>query len=193
MSTYYGLEDGSGHLILEDGSGDGYLLEDATTFTVNDVLTIEYEITGSVNDTLELQYDMTGSVNDTISLCYDINGNASTSLVRQNKSPTLLALNSEVKIIEKTDGPFHYSAWIHLDNMASGDTVVIRTYKWEPNGSTYSLYEEKTVKYNDLKGNESTDQPAVFLPFIPAEKYKVTIEQTAGTLRQYPWELYKTQ
>ena len=76
--------------------------------------------------------------------------------------------------------------------MASGDTVIIRTYKWEPNTSAYSLYEEKTVKYSDLKGNESTDMPAVFLPFIPAERYKVTIEQTAGTLRQYPWELFQT-
>ena len=192
MSSYYGLEDGTGHLILEDGSGDGYILEDATTFTVSDTISIEYDITGSVSDTLEFQYDMTGSVGDTISLYYDINGTASTSLVRQNLSPTLLSLNSETKIIEKTDGPYHYSAWIHLDNMASGDTVVIRTYKWEPNGSAYSLYEEKTVRYSDLKGKESTDMPAVFLPFIPTEKYKVTIEQTAGTLRQYPWELFKT-
>lgn len=193
MSVYYGLEDGTGHLLLEDGSGDGYLMEDATLFTVIDTLTLEYDITGSVSDTLELQYDMTGVVADTISLCYDINGDASTSLVQQFKQPTLTALNSETKIIEKTDGPFHYSAWIHLGNMASDDKVIIRTYKWETNNDVYELYEEKTISYNDLKGNETNDQTAVFLPFIPAERYKVTIEQTAGTLRQFPWELYKTQ
>lgn len=192
MSVYYGLEDGSGHLILEDGSGDGYLLEAATTFTVTDTLTIQYDMTGVVNDTLELLYDMTGVVQDTVTLYHDINGTASTQLVSQNLAPTLVALNTETKLIEKTDGPYHYSAWVHLNNMASGDTVIIRTYKWNITDSQYDLYEEKTVRYTDLNANETNNMPAVFLPFIPANRYKVTIEQTAGTVRQYPWQLFKT-
>lgn len=190
--SYYGLEDGSGHLILEDGSGDGYLLEDATTFSVTDTLSIVYDITGVVTDTLTVQYDMTGVIQDTISLYYDINGDASTQLVTQNLNPTLKSLNLETKLVEKTDGPYHYSTWIHLGNMASGDTVIIRTYKWEVNTGAYELYEKKTIKHSDLKGNETTNQPAIFLPFIPANRYKVTIEQTAGTLRAYPWQLFKT-
>jgi len=191
MSAYWGLEDGTGRWQLEANTFDR-LIEDATTFTVTDTLEIIYDLTGVVSDTLELQYDMTGVISDTISLCYDINGDASTSLVQQNKSPTLTALNLETKLIEKTDGPFHYSAWIHLSNMASGDKVIIRVYKWETNGNSYELYEEKEIMYSDLKTLEN-DQTAVFLPFIPAERYKVTIEQTAGTLRAFPWEMFKTQ
>jgi len=189
--SYYGLEDSSGHLILEDGSGDGYLLESATTLTVTDTLTLVYDITGQVTDTLTLQYDILADVLQTITLYYDINGDASTNLVRQNLAPTLKALNLETTLIEKTDGPFHYSAWIHMTNLASGDTIILRVYKWEPNNSVYELYEEKQVTYNDLKTFEN-NQTAIFLPFIPAQKYKVTIEQTAGTLRAFPWELYKT-
>lgn len=189
--SYYRLEDSSGHLILEDGSGDGYLLESATTFTVTDTLTLVYDITGQVTDTLTLQYDILADVLQTITLYYDINGDASTNLERQNLSPTLKALNLETTLIEKTDGPYHYSAWIHMTNLASGDTVVLRVYKWEPNTSAYELYDEKKITYSDLKIFEN-DQTAVFLPFIPAQKYKVTIEQTAGTLRAFPWELYKT-
>ena len=189
--SYYGLEDSSGHLIIEDGSGSGYLLESATTFTVSDTLTLVYDITGQVTDTLILQYDILADVLQTVTLYYDINGDASTNLVRQNLAPTLKALNLETILIEKTDGPFHYSAWIHLTNLLSGDTIILRVYKWEPNTSAYELYEEKPVSYNDLKTFEN-NQTAIFLPFIPAERYKVTIEQTAGTLRAFPWELYKT-
>lgn len=189
--SYYGKEDATGHLILEDGSGSGYLLESATTFTVSDTLTLIYDITGQVADTLTLQYDILADVLQTITLYYDINGDASTNLVRQNLSPTLKALNLETTLIEKTDGPYHYSAWIHMTNLASGDTIILRVYKWEPNTSAYELYEEKPVSYNDLKTFEN-NQTAIFLPFIPAERYKVTIEQTAGTLRAFPWELYKT-
>lgn len=191
MSVYYGLEDGTGHLLLEDGTG-GYIMEDATLFTIADTLTLLYDVTGVVSDTITLEYDMTGQVADTISLYYDINGDASTQLVRQNLAPTLTALNLETKIIEKTNGPYHYSAWIHLTNMASGDIVVIRVYKWETTSDTYALYEEKTIRYTDLKGTETNNQTAIFLPFIPAERYKVTIEQTAGTLFQIPWEMFQT-
>ena len=138
--SYYGLEDSSGHLILEDGSGSGYLLESATTFTVLDTLTLVYDITGQVADTLTLQYDILADVLQTITLYYDINGDASTNLVRQNLSPTLKALNLETVLIEKTDGPYHYSAWIHMTNLSSGDTIILRVYKWEPNTSAYELY-----------------------------------------------------
>ncbi|GAG83245.1 unnamed protein product, partial [marine sediment metagenome] len=47
------------------------------------------------------------------------------------------------------------------------------------------------VTKNDLKGKDTEDQPAVFSVFLPTERFKLTIEQTSGTLRAFPWELYK--
>lgn len=190
--SYYGLEDSSGHLIIEDGSGSGYLLEDATTFLVSDTLQLIYDITGVVSDTVQLLYDITGVVSDSLGILYDINGDASTQLVQQKKAITLPQLDVEFRIIEKTNGPYHYAAWLHLDNMASGDQIIIRVYKWDGNNSVYSLYEKKTISYSDLVGQENEDQTAVFMPFIPSERYKVTLEQSAGTLREFSWEMYQT-
>ena len=190
MSSYWGLEDGTGHRLLEDGTG-GWLIEDATTFPVSDTLQFLYDITGVVSDTLQFLYDITGVVSDTLDICYDINGDASTNLVRQSKAPTLQQLDVEVKLVEKTDGPWNYSCYVSLVNMQAGDRVKIRVYRWNPSTSAYELYELKTIMKNDLKGKETEDQPAVYAVFIPTERFKLSIEQTDGTLRAFPWELYK--
>lgn len=189
MSSYWGLEDGTGHRELEDGTG-GWLIESATTFLVSNTLELQYDINGLVANTLEIQYDITGVVSNTLTVYYDIDGSASQNLTRQNLAPTLPALNQEVKLVEKTNGPWNYSCFVDLSNMQSGDKVKIRVYRWEPNTSAYSLYQIKTIAKTDLKGKESEDMPSVYAVFIPTERFKLTIEQTAGTVRQYPWELY---
>lgn len=190
MSSYWGLEDGTGHRELEDGTG-GWLLEDGTTLSVSNTLQIQYDITGIVANTIQLLYDITGVVSDTLELCYDINGASSTNLTQQKKSVTLQQLNTEVKLVEKTDGPWNYSCWVSLANMQAGDKVKIRVYRWNPSTLAYEKYDVKTITKTDLKGKETEDQPAVFSVFIPTERFKLTIEQTNGTLRAFPWELYK--
>lgn len=173
--SYYELEDGSGNYVLEDGTGN-YVIESIV-----------------VANTRTLQYDIRGLVADTLTARYSINGDPSTQLTQLTRTITPSALSTETTLIQKTDGPFHYAGYVHLDTLASGDTVIIRIYKWETVDDDFLLYEEKTIKYSDLKANETNDMVAVFLPFIPAEQYKVTIEQTAGTLRTINFELFKTQ
>lgn len=191
MSSYWGLEDETGHRLLEDGTG-GWLIETATTFAVSSQREFQYDINGIVSDTLEILYDITGVVSDTLEICYDINSpQVSSNLIQQYKNPLLPQLNTEFKLVEKTDGPWNYSCWVNLENMLSGDKVRIKVYRWDPNLSTYTLYESKTISKSDLKGKETDDQPAVFAVFLPTERFKLTIEQLSGTLRSFPWEMYK--
>ena len=175
--------------------------------TINDNFSLQYDIFNKVSDTIAFQYDITADlqkqltvlwdvtapISDSFNIKYDIDGAPSTILARQKLKIIPTDLNRETTLVEKTDGPFNYALWVHLNEMATGDKVKLKSYKWDPNNSAYALYEQKTITYEDLKGTEDTPQTAVFLPFIPAEKYKVTITQLEGTLRNYSWELYKTE
>jgi hypothetical protein len=160
---------------------------------VSDTIAFQYDITADIHKQLSVLWDVTAPISDSFNIKYDIDGAPSTILARQNLKIIPTDLNRETTLVEKTDGPYNYALWVHLNEMASGDKIKLKSYKWDPNNSEYALYEQKTITYDDLQGFEDTPQTAVFLPFIPAEKYKVTITQLEGTLRNYSWELYKTE
>jgi len=103
---------------------------------------------------------------------------------RLQGSVTPSALNTETDIINLDDQTDDYivEGQISLQNLASGDTVIIRTY----------IAVDGT---NQVKVDEATFSGAQTIPVvrIPATtvayngKFRVTITQTAGTLRAFPY------
>jgi len=103
---------------------------------------------------------------------------------RLQGSVTPSALNTETDIVNLSDQSDDYivEGQISLQNLASGDTVVIRTY----------IAVDGT---NQTKVDEATFSGAQTIPVvrIPATtvayngKFRVTITQTAGTLRAFPY------
>jgi hypothetical protein len=77
--------------------------------------------------------------------------------------------------------------WVDLDNMIAGDTIIIRVY--------YRLSDAGALKLWDSQAFTGADGGLVNLAkildisFEPNRHgFSVTLEQTAGTMRTYPWE-----
>jgi hypothetical protein len=94
------------------------------------------------------------------------------------------ALNTETTVVEITAQSDDYivEGWIDLGALASGDTVVIKEYV-AVDGVNYRTF--ITASYN----GPLTDPIIRFhsKQFTYDMKYKVTITQTAGTLRSFPY------
>ena len=190
MARDRALESGAGNWELEAGGGN-WELEAATLTTVSRTFTYLYDIRTNVSRTLTYLYDITGAVLRTFTYIYDINDNGSTSLENQNGTVTaamLSSLNNEICFIEKTDGPRHYSLYVYLDNMASGDTIKIKTQVQKPDGTWKNYDKEKTIKFNEIK-----EDVAAFHVFIPHRGVRWCIKQTAGTVRSFDWDLFKSK
>jgi hypothetical protein len=69
----------------------------------------------------------------------------------------------------------HYAMWAFLHTLGAGDTVIIRVYANDPQSSTERLYDEATYS-----GTQSS--PAVYIPYIQTNSFRVTVERTAGTV-----------
>ena len=97
---------------------------------------------------------------------------------------TLTADGTEQTVVEYT-GLAVVSGYIDLQNMASGDTVVIRAYvKFGP-GKTYKKYAEETY-------SGPQDLPALYvLPRLTVYGFKVTLQQTAGTYKNFDYVFVK--
>lgn len=97
---------------------------------------------------------------------------------------TLTADGTEQTVAELTsDLPVRFQGWINLNNMDLGDKVTIRTYTKDESG----VYRRHAVElYADV-----LEQPMVNLVSKITESYKITLEQTAGTYRDYDYRFYK--
>jgi len=99
---------------------------------------------------------------------------------------TLTADGSEQTVVEATGTlEFQLDGYIDLSNMASGDTVVVREYMKIASGGNYVKYAEETYS-----GAQSI--PLLHIVTKPARyALKVTLQQTAGTNRDYPYQFFK--
>lgn len=79
-----------------------------------------------------------------------------------------------------TGGPRHYATWIFTHNMVLGDIITLRVYVEDENSTTQRKYLEVALQ-------DSQTDPAFFVPFIPANEYRVSIQRTGGTDRVYNW------
>lgn len=74
-----------------------------------------------------------------------------------------------------------FSTYIFSNAMQSGDTVVIKVYVKDQNGSAMRVYGTATLS------NVQAD-PAGYIPYLTTKQYKVTIQRTAGTDRAFAWQ-----
>jgi len=94
------------------------------------------------------------------------------------------ALNTETTVVEITaqNDTYIVEGWMDLRNLASGDAVTIKVYV-AVDGTTYSPFIIQT--YSGVVG-----YPVVRFHSVQLSKnmkYKVTITQTSGTLRSFPY------
>jgi len=97
---------------------------------------------------------------------------------------TLSALNTETTVIEISGltNDFIVEGYIDLRNLASGDAVVIKEYI-AVDGSTYSSFITQSF-------SGPVSDPVIRFhskTLLAGMNYKVTINQTAGTLRSFPY------
>jgi len=94
------------------------------------------------------------------------------------------ALNTETTVVEITAQSDTYivEGWIDLGNLASGDSVTIKEYV-AVDGVNYRTY--ATVLYSGVVSDPIIRFHSKQL--CKSMKYKVTITQTAGTLRTFPY------
>lgn len=80
--------------------------------------------------------------------------------------------------------PFTITGYINLKNMAEGDITIIREYIKLAIDDEYTLYAEE-----EYRGKQK--EPIINIEKLPAMKgVKITIQQTAGEMKYYPWEFY---
>jgi hypothetical protein len=101
------------------------------------------------------------------------------------KAEVLNATGEEDTVVEYSDAePFTLVGWVNLKNMASGDTVVIKESHFLAKDTDYTLYATRTYK-------DAQSQPLLRITPTQALKgCKVTLQQTSGTLKSYPYEFY---
>jgi hypothetical protein len=99
---------------------------------------------------------------------------------------SVTADGTEQTVVEATGTlEFQLDGYIDLSNMASGDTVVVREYMKIASAGSYVKYAEETYS-----GAQSI--PLLHILTKPARyALKVTLQQTAGTNRNYPYQFFK--
>jgi hypothetical protein len=105
-----------------------------------------------------------------------------------NSQGDLTADGTEQTLIDDTTNKW-FSGYIDLENMISGDTVIIKTYiKVRSTGvSTLTLWSVDTYI------NAQTNKQIVFCAPMPSDvEFKITLTQTVGTFRVFPWKFYES-
>ena len=187
---FWELESGGDNWELETGLGDREM-ETASLSAVLKTFTYQYGIQGMVSKMFTYLYDIFGGVVvKTFTYLYDIN-DAQAEVLQEQKgiiTPTILSsLNNEICFLTKSDGPRHYSLYLFVDNMLSGDEIKFKTQILDPNSNEWKSYdEESTISFNKIKGDTAS-----FQVFLPARQIRFCLKQTKGVLRSYNWALYK--
>jgi len=79
----------------------------------------------------------------------------------------------------------HYSTEINFQNLALGDSIEITIIIHDPQTPTERIYDKFTVKDVQTK-------PAVFIPFIPTDSYRIQAQKLTGVDRSITWVRYES-
>ena len=102
-------------------------------------------------------------------------------MVLTHANGTLTTTTSEDDLFSiTTGGPKHFATWIFLMNMTSTETFQIRVYVRDENTPAER-------KYIDTEVSGAQTDPAFFIPFVPSDQYRVSIQKTAGTNQIVTW------
>ena len=80
--------------------------------------------------------------------------------------------------------PFKLEGWISLENMENGDTLVVRQYEKLDVDDKYVMHAE------DVYYDAQKEKLIRISPKIGMRGVKITIQQTSGSYKYYPWEFY---
>lgn len=106
-----------------------------------------------------------------------------TSPIRVRASGTASATGSEQTLLDTSDAGI-YCLVLDTVNMAEGDALTVKIYMKILGGGT-----ERVLLENYLE-DDSSDLPIVYsAPKFASQGAKFTINQTAGTNRDYPWKV----
>lgn len=134
----------------------------------------------SIGAILEKKLNPTANAGINVTVNNYMGGAQKSLLKRQN----ITADGSEQTIIEAM-GLGLLEGYIDLSNMQAGDTVLIKQYVKIVEGGDYKLY---------ANGSYSGVQSQPMLHFEDRMLdlgMKITLQQTAGTFRAFPYEFYK--
>jgi len=99
-------------------------------------------------------------------------------------SGTTTADGTEQTLGDRTANKY-YSAHVDLQLMQASDITVLKLYIKTLTTSTAALYWTETYR-------DAQTTPVIFIPPQPsAWEWKLTLQQTAGTNRDYDWSIYK--
>lgn len=101
---------------------------------------------------------------------------------------TVIADGSEQTVLQSEETEVHWwEGFIDLGALQSGEQVVMREYASVITPASYKLYFDET--YTGVLAN-----PMLYIMTKPA-KYglKLTLEQVSGTLRSFPFQLFKRE
>lgn len=87
---------------------------------------------------------------------------------------------TEIDLFDIT-GVASYATEIFTHNMAGGDTFVIRIYTRDTVSGAFRLFAAET-----LTGDQAED--AKYIDYLTTSRYKVSIQKTGGTDRNFTWE-----
>ncbi|GAI84538.1 unnamed protein product [marine sediment metagenome] len=107
-----------------------------------------------------------------------------TDLKKYSEGVVNLALDTEETILEMV-GLGEISGWVSLKNMEDGDKVTIESHVKLGSGSAFELHESDS--YSDVQTKSSLR----FLNFVGCYGIKITLTQTAGTPRTYPYLFFR--
>jgi len=79
--------------------------------------------------------------------------------------------------------PATYFCYVHTNAMAAGDVYIIRTIVQDANASVTRVLYEDTIKFSDIDG-----QPTYYIPPIPTQSFRVSIQKITGTDRTFTWQ-----
>jgi hypothetical protein len=129
------------------------------------------------------------SVEDTADQIHEL---VAAELTLQETGGTLTADGSEQTLYINNNplGCFHpRTLLLDLDNMLAGDTSVIRVYYRLNAGGGLQLWDYHT--YTGADGGLASNRKLIAADLLPTRfGVQVTLEQTAGTYRNYDWEIF---
>lgn len=75
----------------------------------------------------------------------------------------------------------HFATWVYLDNLLNGDSVQIRVYIQDPNDSAIMK------KYIDVLISDAQSTPSFYIPWVPSNQYRVSIQRVSGSDKNVTW------
>ena len=100
--------------------------------------------------------------------------------VQHSKNVQTAIVGTEITIATITDDG-SYTITFNGVNMVGGDKVTYRVYKQTEDAGTYELYQSGSYAHNQSANNR------ISLPVPSTIGCRFTLEQTAGTARDFPW------